>query len=210
MICVRRTLIQRRDERAKRRCPRDAGRTNGSGVHWRRVREDVRAKKERPDPGRGQRRNLRKAGCELRPGNERGLRSMFIAASGNQCDRTTVLRAIRVAVNARVQLRRNAQRERPEKGCGNKCRDKSTPAIVWTRQAVHRSPSLRQRRAPRKQFLGAHASSRALRGELSQKDGALSALHLRGDWRGRQSQYARRVCSPALMRSITRCFFQLL
>ena len=114
MFCVRRTLIQRRDERAKRRCPRDAGRTNGSGVHWRRVREDVRAKKERPDPGRGQRRNLRKAGCELRPGNERGLRSMFIAASGNQCDRTTVLRAIRVAVNARVQLRRNAQRERPE------------------------------------------------------------------------------------------------
>src|SRR5437660_10308912 len=75
------------------------------------VREDVRPKKERPDPGRGQRRNLRKAGCELRPGNERGLRSMFIAASGNQCVRTTVLSPTRVGVNARMQLRRNAQRE---------------------------------------------------------------------------------------------------
>ena len=174
------------------------------------MREDVRPKKERPDPGRGQRCNLRKPGCELRPGNERGLRSMFIAASGNQCDRTTVLRAIRVGVNARVQLRRNAQRERPEKGRGDKSRDKSTPAIVETRQAVHRGPSLRQRSTPRKQFLEARASSRALRGELSQKDGALSALHLPGDWRGRQSQYARRVRSPALVRSITRCFFQLL
>jgi hypothetical protein len=143
------------------------------------VLEDVRPKKERPDPGRGQRRNLRKAGCELRPADERGLRSMFIAASGNQCDRTTVLRAIRVGVNARVQLRRNAQRERPEKGRGDKSRDKSTPRIVETRQAVHRGPSLRQRSTPRKQFLGAHAFSRALRGELFQKDGALSALHLR-------------------------------
>jgi len=141
-----------------------------SGDRRRRVREDVRAKKERPDPGRGQRRNLRKAGCELRPGNKRGLRCMFIPTSGNQCDRTTVLRAIRVAVNARVQLRRNAQRERPEKGRGDKSRDKSTPRIVETRQAVHRGPSLRQRSTPRKQFLGAHAFSRALRGDLSQKD----------------------------------------
>jgi hypothetical protein len=149
-----------------------------SGDRRRSVCEDVRPKKERPDPGRGQRRNLRKAGCELRSGNERGLRRMFIAASGNQCDCTTVLGAIRVSVNARVQLRRNAQRERPEKGCGKKCRDKGTSAIVETCQAVHRSPSLRQRSTPRKQFLGAHASSCALRGELSQQDGALSALHL--------------------------------
>jgi len=181
-----------------------------SGDRRRSVREDVRPKKERLDPGRGQRCNLRKAGCELRPGNERGLRRMFIAASGNQCDRTTVLRAIRVAVNARVQLRRNAQRERPEKGRGDKSRDKSTPASVETRQAVHRGPSLRQRSTPRKQFLGVHASSRAVCGKLSQKDGALSALHLPGDRLGRQSQYARRVRSQALMRSITRRFFQLL
>ena len=193
-----------------RRPQGDGYRLRALSKRRRRVREDVRAKKERPDPGRGQRRNLRKPGCELRPGNERGLRSMFIAASGNQCDRTTVLRAIRVGVNARVQSRRNAQRERPEKSCGNKCRDKSTQAIVWTREVVHRGPSLRQRSAPRKQFLGAHASSRALRGELSQKDGALSALHSPGDCRGRQSQYARRVRSPALLRYITRCFFQLL
>jgi hypothetical protein len=148
-----------------------------SGDRRRRVREEVRPKKERPDPRRGQRRNPRKAGCELRSGNERGLRSMFIATSGNQCDCTTVLRAIRVSVNARVQLRRNAQRERPEKGRGDKKGDKSTPAIVETCQAVHRSRSLRQRSTPRKQFLGAHA---------------------------------RRMRSPALIRSITRGFFQLL
>jgi hypothetical protein len=125
-----------------------------SGDPRRRVREEVRPKKERPDPGRGQRRNSRKAGCELRSGNERGLRSMFIATSGNQCDCTTVLGPIRVGVNARVQLRRNAQSERPEKGRGDKSRDKSTPENLETRQAVHRGPSLRQRSTPRKQFLG--------------------------------------------------------
>ena len=85
---------------------------------------------------------------------------MFIAASGNQCDRTTMRGAIRVDMNARVQLRRNAHRERPEKGRGNKYRGKSTPRIVRTCQAVHRGPSLRQRSTPRKQFLGGHTSSR--------------------------------------------------
>src|SRR6266478_3762313 len=109
-----------------------------SGDRRRSVPEDVRPKKERLDPGRGQRCNLRKPGCELRPGNERGLRRMFIAASGNQCDRTTVLRAIRVAVNARVQLRRDAQRERPEhaRKCGNAPSCSSRPELATAEHAA--------------------------------------------------------------------------
>jgi hypothetical protein len=43
-------LIQRRKERAERRCLHEAGEINGSGVRRRRVREEVRVKEERPDP----------------------------------------------------------------------------------------------------------------------------------------------------------------
>jgi hypothetical protein len=142
------------------------------------VRENVRLEEERLNPGRAESWDSSKLRNEIRNAEKRGLRSMIIAASSNQRNRTTMLGPIRVGVNARVQLRRNAQRERPEKGRGDKSRDKSTPANLETRQAVHRGPSLRQRSTPRKQFLGAHASSCALRGELSQQDGALSALHL--------------------------------
>jgi len=48
-----RTLIQRRERRAERLCPQEAGRINGSGLRGRRVREDVRTKEEWLNPRRG-------------------------------------------------------------------------------------------------------------------------------------------------------------
>src|SRR5437867_9634364 len=56
--CVRRALIQRRKERAKRRYPPQAERINASGVRGRRVLESACAKKRRLNPTRSQRRNL--------------------------------------------------------------------------------------------------------------------------------------------------------
>src|SRR6266516_3659212 len=58
--CVRRALIQRRKERAKRRYPPEAERINASGVRRRRVLENACAKKWRLNPARGQRRNFGK------------------------------------------------------------------------------------------------------------------------------------------------------
>jgi len=102
MICVRRTLIQRREERTECRCPRDAGRTNGSGARWRRVREDVRAKKERLHPCRTKRRDLRELNAGLRRPDEGRMRSVIIIASCNQRNGTSVIAAVRISVNARV------------------------------------------------------------------------------------------------------------
>jgi hypothetical protein len=95
-------LIQRRKERAKRRYPPQTARINASGAYRRRVREDVRAKKERLHPSGAECRDLRKAGFELRRIDQWRLRGMIITASRNQCNGASVIGAICISVNARV------------------------------------------------------------------------------------------------------------
>jgi hypothetical protein len=69
----------------------------------RRVCEDVRAKKEGPNPIRPLSRNFRKAWwCELRLADEWRIPSMIKAASCNQGNRTSMLSAISIRVNARM------------------------------------------------------------------------------------------------------------
>ena len=58
-------LIQRRKERAERRCLHEAGEINGSGVRRRRVRKEVRVKEEWPDPDWRQRGGCREANIKL-------------------------------------------------------------------------------------------------------------------------------------------------
>src|SRR5436305_1736708 len=58
--CVRRALIQRRKERAKRRYPPQAERTNASGVRGRRMLENACAKKRCCNPDRIESRNLQR------------------------------------------------------------------------------------------------------------------------------------------------------
>ncbi len=73
------------------------------------MRENMRAKKERLDPSRVERRDLRELNAELGRPDEGGMRSVIIGASRNQCNGASVVDAIRVMVNARVQLWRDTQ-----------------------------------------------------------------------------------------------------
>jgi len=73
------------------------------------VREDVRAKKKWLNPNRVERRDLRELNAELGRPDEGGMRSVIIGASRNQCNGASVADAIRVMVNARVQLWRDTQ-----------------------------------------------------------------------------------------------------
>ena len=66
------------------------------------MREDVRAKEERLNPSRAQRWDSSKLRDEVRYAYERGLRSMIIAATGDEGNRARVLGAICVNVNPRV------------------------------------------------------------------------------------------------------------
>ena len=66
------------------------------------MREDVRAKKERLDPGRSQRRDLGELNVELRRTDERRMRSVIIAATRNQRNGASMIAAVRISVNARV------------------------------------------------------------------------------------------------------------
>src|SRR5437773_2093234 len=127
--CVRRALIQRRKERAKRRYPPQAEGTNASGVRWRRVLEKACAKKRRLNPARDQRRNFGKLNGLDRCADQQRMSSMIVASRGDHGDRAGVLDTIRVAVHALVQLRRSTQRKRAEKCRGNTCRDKGAPVI---------------------------------------------------------------------------------
>lgn len=95
-------LIQQREERTEHRCPREAGRINGSGVCGRRVREDVRVKEERLNPRRGERRRFKKANLELGTPDKRRLTCLLVAARGNQCNRADMIGSIRVIVNVFV------------------------------------------------------------------------------------------------------------
>ena len=66
------------------------------------MREDVRAKKERLDPGRSQRCDLGELDAGFRHPDERRMRSVIIAASRDQRNGTSVIAAVRISVNARV------------------------------------------------------------------------------------------------------------
>ena len=71
----------------------------------RRVCEDVRVKEERPDPGGRQLCACREANIELWRANNRRLSPVLETTRRDQRDRTDVVNAIRVTVNASVQSR---------------------------------------------------------------------------------------------------------
>ena len=99
--------------------------------------ENACAKKQQFDPLRSQRRNFRKLigrnGCA----EQRHMSSVIVAARRHHRNRAAVIDAVRVCVDALVQLRGSAQRERPEKCHGDKCRDKCAPARCWRRERAH-------------------------------------------------------------------------
>jgi len=113
--CVRRALIQRRKERAKRRYPPLAETTNASGVRRRPMLENACAKKRRLNPVRAQRRNFGKLNGLDRCADQRRMSRMIVAARCDHGDRAGVLNTIRVAVHALVQLRGSTQRKHAEK-----------------------------------------------------------------------------------------------
>ena len=89
-------------ERTERRYPLARERISGSGVRGRRVREDVRAKKERLHPGRAECRDLSELDAGLRRPDEGRMRSVIIAASSDQRNGASVIAAVRISVNASV------------------------------------------------------------------------------------------------------------
>jgi hypothetical protein len=99
-------------------------------TRWRRVFEDTRTKEWRFHPLRSQRRDFGKLNGRDRGADEWRMSSMIVAAGSDHCHRATVLDTIRVGVDALVQLRRDTERERPEKRRGYKCRDKNATAIM--------------------------------------------------------------------------------
>ena len=114
--------------------------------------ENACAKKRRLDPLRSQRRNFGKMnGWQLCTDQWR-LRGMIITASRNQRNRASVIAAVRISVNARVQLRRNTQEQRPEKRCGDEGRNKSPVAFFRTRKRAHCAASLSPARLSCKQI----------------------------------------------------------
>ena len=66
------------------------------------MRKDMRTQEERLNPGRAESWNYSKLTNEVRGADERGLRSVIVAASRNQCNRASVIRAISVSVNPRM------------------------------------------------------------------------------------------------------------
>jgi len=62
----------------------------------------MRAKKERLEPSRVERRDLSELDAELRRPDEGRMRRVIIFASRNQCNGTTVITAVRISVYARV------------------------------------------------------------------------------------------------------------
>ena len=117
-------LIQRRGRRTERLCPQEAGRINGSGLRRRRVREDVRVKEKWLNPRGGERCGCREANIKLRSTDDRRMSRMLISTRRNQRNRADVLIAIRVTVNAFVQLRRDADEKCPGKRCKQNGRSK--------------------------------------------------------------------------------------
>ena len=90
--CVRRALIQRCKERAKRRYPLEAKRINASGVCRRRVLKNTCAKKRRCDPDRIESRNLRRLYGSRRRNHERRSNSVMTTAGSDQRNRALMKR----------------------------------------------------------------------------------------------------------------------
>ena len=84
----------------------------------RRVLENACAKKRRFNPLRGQRRNFGKLNGRDGCADQWRMRSMIVTARGDHRRCAVVLGAIRVRMDALVQLRGSAQRKRPEKSRG--------------------------------------------------------------------------------------------
>ena len=92
----------------------------------RRVREDVRVKEEWLNPGGRQLRVCREANIKLWWANNRRLGSVLITTRRDQRDRTDVVTATRVTVNASVQSRRDADEKCPGERCKQNARNKNT------------------------------------------------------------------------------------
>jgi len=90
----------------------------------------MRAEKEWLDPSGGERCGCSEANIESWGTDERRLARMLITARRNQRNRTDVVTAIRVGVNASVQARRDADEKCPGKRCKQKSRDKNTRASL--------------------------------------------------------------------------------
>ena len=91
--------------------------------------ENAGAKKRRLNPARGQRRNFGKLNGRGRCANQWQVSSMIVAARCDHGRRAIVLGTIRILVDALVQLRRNTERQRPEKSDGNANRNKPASTI---------------------------------------------------------------------------------
>ena len=116
------------------------------------MRENVRAKKERLNPCRTERRDLNELNAGLGRADERRMRPVIIVASRDQRHGARVIAPVRINVNARVQLRRNTQEQRPEKRCGDEGRNKSPVAFFRTRKRAHCAASLSPARLSCKQI----------------------------------------------------------
>ena len=92
--------------------------------------EDVRAKKRRLNPARGQRRNFGNLMWRDRRADQWRMSSMIVTARCDHRHCAAVLDTVRIRVDTLVQLRGSTQRERPKKRDGNECREKSAPAII--------------------------------------------------------------------------------
>ena len=116
------------------------------------MRENVRAEKERLHPDGTERRHLGELSAGLRRCDQGRIRRVVIAASRNKRDSASVIAGVRVSVNARVQLRRNTQQQRPEKRCADERCNKSAAAFLRTRKRAHCTTSLSPARLSRKQI----------------------------------------------------------
>ena len=92
--------------------------------------EDVRVKKRRLNPAWSQLRNFGEVNIKLWRANDRRLSPVLITTRRDQRDRANVVSAICVSVNARMQLRRDADEKCPGKRCKENARNKNTRASL--------------------------------------------------------------------------------
>jgi hypothetical protein len=87
--------------------------------------ENARAEKRRLNPARGQRRNFGELNGRGWYAHQWRMSGVIVTARGDHCHGAVVIHAIRVRMDALVQLRRSTQRERPkecrENANSNKC-----------------------------------------------------------------------------------------
>ena len=96
----------------------------------RRVRKDVRVKEDWLNPCGRQLRACREANIKLWRANNRRLGPVLITTRRDQRDRAHVVTAIRLMMNARMQLRRDADEKCPGKRCKQNGRNKNSRASL--------------------------------------------------------------------------------